>query len=251
VQAPGAGAEPALLRLDRVSKAYGALVVIDDLSLEVPAGEVVGVGVIGPNGAGKTTLFNLVTGDAIPDRGRIVFAGHDITTRRPHARCDAGIGRTYQIPLPFTGMTVFENVLVGATFGRGRAERDADDVAVAVLRRTGLLPKANRLARSLTLLERKRLELARALATGPRLLLLDEIAGGLTEHEVAALVGTVRELCVDGIAIVWVEHVVHALVAAVDRLVVIHLGRRLADGAPREVVANPEVRKVYMGIEVG
>jgi branched-chain amino acid transport system ATP-binding protein len=250
VPAPGAGAEPPLLRLDRVSKAYGALVVIDDLSLEVAAGEAVGVGVIGPNGAGKTTLFNLVTGDAIPDRGRILFAGHDITTRRPHARCAAGIGRTYQIPLPFTGMTVFENVLVGATFGRGQTERDAGDVAVAVLRRTGLLPKANRPARSLTLLERKRLELARALATGPRLLLLDEIAGGLTEHEVNALLGTVRELCVEGVAIVWVEHVVHALVAAVDRLVVIHLGRRLADGVPREVVANPEVRKVYMGIEV-
>jgi branched-chain amino acid transport system ATP-binding protein len=247
---PEAGSQPPLLRLDGVSKAYGALVVIDDLSLVLAAGDALGVGVIGPNGAGKTTLFNLVTGDAMPDRGRIVFAGVDITDRPPHARCAAGIGRTYQIPLPFTGMTVFENVLIGAAFGRGRTERDARDVAVAVLRRTGLLPKANVVARSLTLLERKRLELARALATEPRLLLLDEIAGGLTDHEVAALVGSIREISAEGVAIVWVEHVVHALVAAVDRLLVIHLGRRLADGAPREVMANSEVRKVYMGIDV-
>ncbi|HXL47083.1 MAG TPA: ABC transporter ATP-binding protein, partial [Candidatus Binatia bacterium] len=146
--------------------------------------------------------------------------------------------------------TVFENVLVGATFGRGQSERDSHDVSIAVMRRTGLARKANTFAASLTLLERKRLELARALATGPRLLLLDEIAGGLTEHEVAELVATIREIRAEGVTIVWIEHIVHALMTAVDRLIVIHLGRRLADGNPREVMTSSEVRKVYMGIDV-
>ena len=239
-----------LLRLDRVSKAYGALVVTDDLSLEVASGEALGVGVIGPNGAGKTTLFNLISGDVTPDRGRVLFDGIDITDWPPHRRCATGIARTYQIPLPFTGMTVFENVLVGATFARRRPERDADDLSIALLRRTGLEQKANLLAGSLALLDRKRLELARALATSPRLLLLDEIAGGLTEHEVAALVATINEVRRAGVAIIWIEHIVHALMSAVDRLLVINLGRHLADGDPKEVMASAEVRKVYMGIDI-
>ena len=246
----GAAAAKPLLRLEGVSKAYGALLVTDDLTFEVGDGEGLGVGVIGPNGAGKTTLFNLITGDVTPDRGRIYFGGADITARRPYDRCAAGIARTYQIPLPFVGMTVFENVLVGATFGRGQSERDSHDVSIAIMRRTGLARKANTFAASLTLLERKRLELARALATGPRLLLLDEIAGGLTEHEVAELVATIREIRAEGVTIVWIEHIVHALMTAVDRLIVIHLGRCLADGNPREVMTSSEVRKVYMGIDV-
>ena len=238
----------AVVRLDGVSKAYGALVVTEDLSFDVAPGEALGV--IGPNGAGKTTMFNLITGDVTPDRGRIIFDGRDITAKPPHQRCAAGIGRAYQIPHPFVGMTVFENVLVGATFGRSKSERDSYDLSVAVLRRTGLAHKANARAGSLTLLDRKRLELARALATGPRLLLLDEVAGGLTEHEVAALVGTIREIRVEGVAIIWIEHVVHALMSVVDRLLAINLGRRLAEGDPKDVMASPEVRKVYMGIDV-
>ena len=240
---------PPLLRLDRVTKAYGALVAMDELSFEVEAGEAVAIGVIGPNGAGKTTMFNLVTGDVRPDRGRILLDGVDITAWPAHRRCGAGIARTYQIPLPFGDMTVFENVLVGATFGRSSA-RDAEDRSVALLEHTGLAGKANRLAGSLTLLDRKRLELARALATEPRLLLLDEVAGGLAEHEVAALVQTVSEIRQGGVAIVWIEHIVHALVSVVDRLLVINLGRRLAEGRPRDVMASAEVQKVYMGIEV-
>jgi branched-chain amino acid transport system ATP-binding protein len=224
--------------------------VIDDLTFEVGRGEGFVIGVIGPNGAGKTTIFNLITGDVAPDRGRIMFDGIDVTSMPPHRRCAAGIARTYQIPHPFSGMTVFENILVGATFGRGRSERDAYAPSVALLRRTGLAGKANTLAGSLTLLERKRLGLARALATAPRLLLLDEIAGGLTEPEVAALIETIGDVSAQGVTIVWVEHVVHALLSSVDRLLAIHLGRLLADGAPPEVMANPEVRKVYMGIEV-
>ena len=246
----GSRAATPLLRLDRVSKAYGALVVTDDLSLEVASGEALGVGVIGPNGAGKTTLFNLISGDVTPDRGRILFDGTDITDWPPHRRCGTGIARTYQIPLPFPGMTVFENVLVGATFARRRPERDADDLSIALLQRTGLGQKANLLAGSLALLDRKCLELARALATSPRLLLLDEIAGGLTEHEVAALVATINEVRRAGVAIIWIEHIVHALMSAVDRLLVINLGRHLADGDPREVMASAEVRKVYMGIDI-
>jgi branched-chain amino acid transport system ATP-binding protein len=250
VAGDASGAAKPLLRLDRVSKAYGALLVTDDLSFEVASGEALGVGVIGPNGAGKTTMFNLVSGDVTPDRGRILFDGADITAWSSHRRCAAGIARTYQIPLPFTGMTVFENVLVGATFARRRPERDAEDLGIALLRRTGLLQQANLLAGTLTLLDRKRLELARALATSPRLLLLDEIAGGLTEHEVAALVATVNEIRRAGVAIIWIEHIVHALMSAVDRLLVINLGRHLADGDPRTVMASVEVRKVYMGIDI-
>ena len=237
-----------LLSLEQVSKSYGALQVIRDLSLDLSAGEALGV--IGPNGAGKTTMFNLITGGVRPDAGRVRLGGADITGQPPHRRCRAGIGRSYQIPHPFTGMTVFENLLVGATFGGGAGERAAADRAVAVLRRCGLAGKANRLAGSLTLLDRKRLELARALATGPRVLLLDEIAGGLTEPEVKALVATVQEIRGEGVAIIWIEHIVHALVSVVDRLLVINFGEKLAEGAPRAVMQSTEVQRVYMGIEL-
>ncbi len=169
---------PPLLELEHVSKSFGALKVTDDLSFTLALGEALGV--LGPNGAGKSTMFNLVTGDARPDAGRVLFGGQEITPLPPHARCRAGIGRSYQIPHPFAKLTVFENLLVGATFGGRRASgNDADALCVDILGRTALLPKANALAGSLTLLERKRLELARALATRPRLLLLDEIAGSM------------------------------------------------------------------------
>src|SRR6476620_11449297 len=175
-----------ILALERVSKSYGALKVTDDISLNVARGETLGI--IGPNGAGKTTLFNLISGDVRVDGGRVVFADQEITALLPHARCRRGIGRSYQIPHPFVGMTVFENLLVAATFGGGLSESEAEPHCVDVLERTGLQGKANYLAGSLTLLDRKRLELARALATRPKLLLLDEIAGGLTEHEAKELV---------------------------------------------------------------
>ncbi len=237
-----------ILSVDNVSKSFGSLRVIDDLSLSVGAGEALGV--IGPNGAGKTTLFNLITGDIRPDSGRVVFDGEDFTRLSPSRRCRGGIGRTYQIPHPFTGMTVFENVLVGATFGEGRPVSAGTAVALSVLERTGLIAKANVLAGGLSLLDRKRLELARALATGPRLLLLDEIAGGLTEHEVEDLIGTIREIRGEGVAIIWVEHIVHALLAVVDRLLAINFGRLLMQGDPASVMASPQVREVYMGIGV-
>jgi branched-chain amino acid transport system ATP-binding protein len=237
-----------ILTLERVSKSYGALKVTDDISLSVARGETLGI--IGPNGAGKTTLFNLISGDVGVDRGRVVFADQEITQLLPHARCRRGIGRSYQIPHPFTGMTVFENLLVAATFGGGLSETEAEPHCVEVLERTGLEAKANHLAGALTLLDRKRLELARALATRPKLLLLDEIAGGLTEHEARELVTLIQEIKATGMSLLWIEHVVHALVAVADRMLVIHFGTKLAEGEPDAVMANPEVKRVYMGIEV-
>ena len=235
-----------LLTLDRVSKRYGALTVVDDLSVSVAPGEALGV--IGPNGAGKSTIFNLITGDVPADAGRITFEGASIGGLPPHVRCQAGIGRTYQIPHPFAKMTVFENLLVGATFGARKSERECYDHCVEVLRLTGLLARANVPAGALTLLQRKRLELARALAVRPRLLLLDEIAGGLTEHECAELLETIRSIHARGTAIVWVEHIVHTLVSFVSRLLVLNFGRKLDEGVPAAVLANPAVREVYLGM---
>jgi branched-chain amino acid transport system ATP-binding protein len=239
---PGA----ALLEIDRVTKRYGALTVADRLSLSV--GEREALGVVGPNGAGKTTMFNLITGDVAPNAGRILFAGNDITAMPPHERCRIGIARSYQIPHPFTKMTVFENLLVGAMFGGGQTERASYRRCAEVLELTGLGGKANFTAGALTLLQRKRLELARALVTSPRLLLLDEIGGGLTEHECQELIQTIKAIRGGGVAIVWIEHIVHALLSVVDRLIVINFGEKLAEGEPRDVMADPRVRELYMGI---
>ena len=238
-----------LLRLEELGKAYGSLRVTDDFSLSVADGETLGI--IGPNGAGKTTLFNLIGGDVAPDAGRVVLRGEDITREPPHRRCRRGVGRTYQVPHPFSGMTVFENLLVAATFGGDAREREACASCAEVLELTGLAAKANLLAGALALLDRKRLELARALAVRPKLLLLDEIAGGLTEREAHDLVGTVRGIAARGVTIIWIEHVVHALLAAATRLVVLDFGRVIADGDPQRVIAGAEVRRVYLGIEPG
>ena len=235
-----------LLELDQVTKAYGALTVAQNLSLSVAEGEALAV--IGPNGAGKSTMFNLITGDVAPDSGCVRFSGIDITTKAPHARSRLGIGRSYQIPQPFADMTVFENLLVGAIYGGGRAEHDSYEHCAEVLELTGLLDKANEPARTLTLLQRKRLELARALAMRPRLLLLDEIGGGLTEHECLALVETIRAIHARGTTIVWIEHIVHALLSVASRLVVMNFGELIAQGEPRAVMADPRVQEIYMGI---
>ena len=239
---------PILLELSGVSKFYGALKAVDSMSLSVEHGEALAV--IGPNGAGKTTLFNLITGDVAPSGGRVMFKGDDVTTLLPHARSRLGIGRSYQIPHPFANMSVFENLLVGAIFGGGRAERESYSLCGDVLRVTGLYDKANVPARTLTLLQRKRLELARALAMRPKLLLLDEIAGGLTEYECGELVKTIKEIHARGTTIVWIEHIVHALVSVASRLIVMNFGQLLAQGNPHEVMADARVREVYMGIPV-
>lgn len=241
----------ALLEIDAVSKAFGRVVVADSLSFVVAQGETLGI--VGPNGAGKTSLLDLIGGDLSPDAGRIHLDGRDVTRVPPHLRARLGIGRTYQIPRPFVGMTVFENVLLGASFASRPVDgsvRDPTEASVAALVRTHLIDKANLPAASLPLLDRKRLELARALATGPSLLLLDEIAGGLTEHEVADLVETVKRLRAEGVTIVWIEHVVPALMAVVDRLIAMSAGRALMDGPPADVMADPVVQAEYLGAEV-
>jgi branched-chain amino acid transport system ATP-binding protein len=236
-----------LLALHSVAKSYGALKVTDAISMSVADGEVLGI--LGPNGAGKTTLFNLISGDVRCDGGRIEYQGRDITRLKAHQRCRAGIGRSYQVPQPFGHMTVFENLVVAACFGGGQSEAAAWQTAHDVLAQTGLLAQANRPAGGLTLLNRKRLELARALATGPKLLLLDEIAGGLTEHEARELVEELHRIKDRGVTMIWIEHVVHALLSLADRLLVLNFGQTLAEGEPREVMADPAVRRVYMGVD--
>jgi branched-chain amino acid transport system ATP-binding protein len=237
----------AVVELSGVSKSFGALRVIQDLDLRVEEREALGV--VGPNGAGKTTMLNLIAGGLRPDAGTVLFRGQDVTRTPPHRLSAMGIARTFQIPRPFGGMTVFENVLVGASHAQRRSDADAEESAIAALDAAGLLHRANSLARALTLLERKRLELARALATGPQVLLLDEVAGGLAEHEVHELVGTIQEVRSGGVAIVWIEHVVHALLRVVDRLVALDFGRKVIEGDPQAVMASPEVRDVYLGAD--
>jgi branched-chain amino acid transport system ATP-binding protein len=234
-----------ILEAKNLTKSYGGVRVVDDLSVSLIEGEALGV--VGPNGAGKTTMLNLLTGLVHPDTGTVVFAGRDVSRMPPDERCHLGLGRTYQIPKPFEGMTVFENVLVGATYGRSRSEKASYDICARALQRTSLLPQANALAESLSLLERKRLELARALATEPKVLLLDEIAGGLTEKEVLSLIDTIKQLRSEGITIIWIEHIVHALLAVVDRLIALDFGKLIAEGDPNTVINSPEVRDVYMG----
>ncbi len=238
---------PEILRLDAVAKAYGAIIVADSQCWALNRGEALGV--IGPNGAGKTSMFNLVTGTVLPNAGRITFDGQDVTDWPAARRCRAGIARSFQVPQPFGGMTVFENALVAATQGAGLSGRAAHQLCLDILDRTGLLHRANTLAKGLTLLERKRLELTRAMCAKPKLLLLDEIAGGLTEAECALLVQTIKDIRETGISIVWIEHVVHALLAVVDRLIVIDFGKKIAEGAPQAIMASREVREIYLGIE--
>jgi branched-chain amino acid transport system ATP-binding protein len=237
---------PPLLSLSKISKRFGAVVIADGLDLALEEGEALGI--IGPNGAGKTTLFGIMTGTVTPDAGRVVFAGADITHLPPPRRCVIGMARSFQIPQPFGGMTVFENLVVAAAFGGGRRERDVYNDCMDILAQCGLADRANTRAGKLTLLDRKRLELARALATRPRLLLLDEVAGGLTEAEGHALVDLIKTVRRSGVSIIWIEHVVHALLAVIDRLVVLHNGGFIAAGDPTTVIKSAAVADIYMGI---
>jgi len=237
-----------LLELDKISKSFGRVVVADSLSLRVAAGELVGI--VGPNGAGKSSLFGLIAGDLRPTSGEVIFAGDTVTRRDAAARCRLGIGRTFQVPKPFGAMTVFENVLVAVQQGAGLRRRQSLATAAAVLEQTGLASDANSPAERLGLLSRKRLEVARALATSPKLLLLDEVAGGLTDPEVLQLSDIVRQVSATGVAIVWIEHVVHALTATVSRLLCLAGGAISGDGDPTAVLALPAVREVFLGTEV-
>jgi branched-chain amino acid transport system ATP-binding protein len=237
-----------LLELDHVTKRFDRVVIAEDLSFTVGSGD--SVGIVGPNGAGKTSLFGLISGDLAPNAGTVRFGGAAVTKLDAAARCRLGVGRTYQVPRPFTDMTVFENVLVAAQQGAGLKRRASYAAAAGALERAGLSGEANLPAARLGLLARKRLELARALASGPKLLLLDEVAGGLTDPEVGQLVDIVRGVNAEGVTVIWIEHVVRALVPVVTRLICLAGGRFIGDGAPAEVLADPAVREVFLGSQV-
>ena len=229
-----------------VSKRYGAKPVVDRVSLSVATGECLGI--IGPNGAGKTTLFNLLDGSVQSDSGTVSVAGQDISRWPQYQRSRIGVGRAYQVPRPFTGLTVYENVLAGIvhspTAGSHPGQR-----ALEVLEKVGLADKRNMVAGRLPLLDRKRLELAKAVSVGSKVLLLDEVAGGLTEGEVFELVDMVIQLKREH-AVLWIEHIAHALMAAADRILVLHFGAKLVEGPPQEVMSAPIVKEVYLGISV-
>jgi branched-chain amino acid transport system ATP-binding protein len=235
----------ALLEVSNLRKRYGAIVVADDISFTLDVR--VCLGLIGPNGAGKSSLFNMLTGIIAPDGGEIRFESRDIGGVAAHLRAQVGIVRAFQIPRPFTQLSVYENVLTAALYGAGLTLSAAQLHAVGVLNKTGLLSYADHPAGRLRLLDRKRLELAKAIASKAKLLLLDEIASGLTEHEVAELVDLIRSLKSEH-AIIWIEHIPHALRAVADRMIVLHFGRKVLEGPPSDVLSSPLVREIYMGL---
>jgi branched-chain amino acid transport system ATP-binding protein len=234
-----------ILEGQQIQKNFGAFQVLKDVDFAVQEGDAIGV--VGPNGAGKTTLFGVLAGSHPPTSGHVRFAGQEITSLDAAARCHLGIARTHQVPRPFLGMTVFENVLTAATHGGGLRGQDAYERSVEALELCNLLASANRTASTLGLLDRKRLELARALATGPKVLLLDEIGGGLTEQELKFLVATISELRARGMTIVWIEHILHALLRVIDRLVCMNAGSVIAEGRSEEVMADKAVVSAYLG----
>jgi len=236
-----------ILVVNNLQKSFGRLVAVDDLSFEVREGEILGM--MGPNGAGKTTVFNLLTGVIKPDGGVITFIGKEITHESPSSRCHMGLGRTYQIPQPFDKMSVFENLLVAAVHGGGLRERQARAEIHDNLDMIGLFAKKNEFAGGLPLLDRKRLELGRALATRPNLILPDEVAGGLTEVETEQVLKIVKQIQKRGISIIWIEHIMMMMSEGVDRLLVISEGRWLKCGHPSEVMGSKEVLEVYLGTE--
>ena len=234
-----------ILSASAIHKHFNALVVLDGVDFSMRPGEAIGI--VGPNGAGKTTLLGVLVGALEPTAGSVHFRGTDVTAMPASERCRMGIVRTHQIPRPFSGMTVFENVFAAASNGGGFSRNEAYDRCIDSLTLCDMLPVANRRAESLGLLDRKRLELARALATNPVVLLLDEIGGGLTDSEAGELVATIRELHGRGIAIAWIEHIVHVLLQVAERLVCMDAGRIIADGEPGAVMADRQVIDAYLG----
>lgn len=236
-----------ILTFDHVDAGYGRVQILHDLSFSVEEGEVYGV--IGPNGCGKSTMFNALIGLIVPTKGKIIFNGEDITKMKPNDRCMKGVGRTYQVPRPFEGMTVYENCLVAAVHGAKHSEREGRNVALEALKLTGLYDKREVRAGELTLLDRKRMEIARALGTQPKLLLLDEVAAGLTEAEVQDVIKMVADLKAAKYSIIWIEHVIQTMVEATDHLMCMETGHELIIGDPREVMYSKEVEEVYLGVE--
>ena len=236
----------ALLEVERLTKGFGGVLAVSDVSLTLEAGELLGI--MGPNGSGKTTLFNLLAGALRPDRGRIRFQGHDVAGLSPHRVCARGVARTFQLVRPFAALSALDNVRVGCLYGRRRG-LDARTEALRLLALVGLEGRASTPAAALTLMDRKRLELARALATGPELLLLDEFMAGLNPTETAAAMGLIRRLVADGLSVLMVEHIVWALMDLAKRIIVLSAGEKIADGPPAAVAADPRVVDVYLGAE--
>jgi branched-chain amino acid transport system ATP-binding protein len=241
----GKGAGESRFSGNGISKKFGALAVLENVDFSMGLGEAVGI--VGPNGAGKTTLLATLSGAYPPSAGTVTFAGRDVTRLSAADRCRLGLVRTHQVPKPFSGMTAFENVYVAASHSDVKSRDEAYQRVIDSLTLCGMLRVANRPAETLGLLDRKRLELARALATGPKVILLDEIGGGLTDAEAQELVLTIKELRRRGIGIVWIEHIVHVLLQVVERLICMDAGRIIADGEPKTVMADPQVVKAYLG----
>lgn len=233
-----------ILRVEKLSKSFGGLAAVRDLSFEAPAGKILGL--IGPNGAGKTTVFNLITGFYAPDRGKVTYGQHDLAGRKPHQICHLGVARTFQVVKPLPRLSVRENVLIGALHRRPRVN-EARVYAEAVLERVGLAERAGHRAGTLSIGDRKRLEIARALATEPTALLLDEVLGGLHSGEVEGAISLLRGLREDGLTLVLIEHNVRAVLSLSDRVCVLNHGEKLAEGTPQEIAADPRVIEAYLG----
>jgi len=234
-----------ILSVTKVNKHFGGLAAVVDLSFDVQAGEVLGL--MGPNGAGKSTLLNIISGEYTPESGTVQFRGHDITTLPPHRICHLGIARTFQIPQPFVNLTVLQNLMVAAEYGRNLGKAAAENEALKMLDIVDLSEKKDMFARDLAAITLKRLELARALASDPTLLLLDEVAAGLTEEEIPRMLEILQQVHAMGITCILIEHVMRVMTKAVDRIIVLDKGMKIAEGTSNEVMEDRKVIEAYLG----